>query len=168
MPLNILQSHYDQIYEEIAIRLFQIVYKLYKHFFGGDIVSLLVPEKAQSATIIRESVITLSITRYAAWIPATSLMPFGKTLIYICHTRPRWCKWVPVGIHSLNAWAPYQGSHANLIKCSSIQGISSYRYSVPIYITWVECCKCRLMSCQRTLVKWLGFEPSILRSTVRD
>ena len=27
--------------------------------------------------------------------PATALMSFGKTLIYICHTQPRWCKWVP-------------------------------------------------------------------------
>ena len=28
--------------------------------------------------------------------------------------------------------------------------------------------KCRLMSCQRTLVKWPGFEPRTLWSTVRD
>ena len=26
---------------------------------------------------------------------AAALMSFGKTLIYICHTQTRWCKWVP-------------------------------------------------------------------------
>ena len=27
--------------------------------------------------------------------PAAALMSFGKTVIYIYHTQPRWCKWVP-------------------------------------------------------------------------
>ena len=27
--------------------------------------------------------------------PVAALMSFGKTLIYICHTPPRWSKWVP-------------------------------------------------------------------------
>ena len=36
----------------------------------------------------------------------------------------------------------------------SFQGINSYQ--VPIYFTWVECGKCRSISCQRTLVRTMS------------
>ena len=45
--------------------------------------------------------------------PAVALMSFGKTLIYICHTQPRWCKRVPGRkLIPWNAWAPYHDSSA--------------------------------------------------------
>lgn len=47
----------------------------------------------------------------------------------------------------------------------SIQGISSHQ--VPIYFTWVECGKCKVMPYQRTLVLQQGFESPTLWFTVQ-
>ena len=43
------------------------------------------------------------------------------------------------------------GFSSAAVTRAAFQGINSYQ--VPIYFTWVECGKCRSMSCQRTLVQ---------------
>ena len=45
----------------------------------------------------------------------------------------------------------YPGFSSAAVTRAAFQGINSYQ--VPIYFTWVECGKCRSMSCQRTLVQ---------------
>ena len=64
--------------------------------------------------------------------------------LYSAHVCHAWHSWRSRLLTLALAWLPY--------GALAFQGINSCQ--VLIYITWVECGKCRSMSCRRTSVPW--------------
>ena len=61
--------------------------------------------------------------------PATALMSFGKTFMYICHTQPKWCKWVTGRNLFLEMPARRNGSRANArVIIKSTRSVKSDRH----------------------------------------